>query len=134
MATEYQAAISRLASDATTAEVVQALRAHGVRPLLIKGPVLERLLYTEGPLGLWGDIDLVVEPERFEAAERVLSGLGFRMPAADVIHDGLVEHEHEWVRDGHSVDLHRGILGADGTPGPSGRRSRIVRDRWRSEA
>lgn len=50
-------AARRLAQDAVTGEVVAAMRGRGVRPLLIKGPVLEQWLY--GDWGLDGDPEVV---------------------------------------------------------------------------
>ena len=106
----------RLGSDAATGEVVMALREVGIRPLLIKGPALERALYADGTQRRWGDIDLVVEAERFDETERVLSIRGFTRVLADAPHPGLPDDEHLWVRHSQEIDLHRGIWGLDADP------------------
>ncbi len=73
-------AAQRLAQDVVTGEVVEAMRRRGVRPLLIKGPVLERWLYQDGTKRRHGDIDLVVASDQFADAEAALAELGFAMP------------------------------------------------------
>jgi hypothetical protein len=110
---KHLAAARRLASDAVTAEVVDAMRARDIPVLLFKGPVLERWLYDDGKHREYGDIDLLVAPDRFAAAERVLSDVGFRMTAARWRPFEFQEHEHEWTRGSISIDLHRGLWGFD---------------------
>jgi hypothetical protein len=97
--------------DAVTAEVADAMGAHGIRVLLFKGPVLERWLYTDGVERLYGDIDLLVAPRSFDRAEWLLGELGFRK-----VSDGWRDveahaHEHHWTRGPHTIDLHRGLWG-----------------------
>lgn len=110
------AAARRLALDAVTGEVVEAMRRRGVRPLLVKGPVLERWLYGDGTERRYGDVDLVVAHDRFADAEGVLAELGFALRLDTGTHVALPKHEHGWVRYPHSIDLHRGIWGLNGDP------------------
>ena len=49
-----------LAIDAVTAQVVTALRANGIRPLLLKGPSIAGWLYGDGAARPYGDSDLLV--------------------------------------------------------------------------
>lgn len=113
MLPEHLTAARRLASDAATAEVVEAMRARGVRTLLFKGPVLESWLYQAGSERRYGDIDLLVAPNYFASAERALAEMGFQMTLAGGRQLELSDHEHEWRRGAHSIDLHRGIWGFD---------------------
>lgn len=96
--------------DVVTAEVVQALRADGIRSILLKGPATVRLLFGEEVPRPYGDVDLLVRPDA--PAEEVLRRLGFVREVELVVHDwpelGVV-----WSResDGAVVDLHRSFFG-----------------------
>ncbi len=114
-ASHLASAARRLGQDAVTAEVVTAMRARGVRPLLIKGPVLERWLYPDAERR-YGDVDLVVCAEQFTDAEAALAGLGFVLALDPATHLGHADHEHVWVRGPDVIDLHRAIWGLDGEP------------------
>jgi hypothetical protein len=100
----------RLGLDATTAQVVEALRERGVRALLFKGPVLERWLYP-GDGRVYGDIDLLVSPASFRRAEGVLAELGFQMRFAGARASELLPYERAWRRGSFEVDLHRSVWG-----------------------
>ncbi len=91
--------------DAVTVEVVTALRAAGVRPLLMKGPLLAELY--EGAARPYADTDLLVAPEAVPDAERSLGSLGFSQAERDEdFPDPLAGHA--WRRSGGGVvDLHR---------------------------
>lgn len=52
-------------------DAVDVLRSRGIEPIVIKGPIVA-LLYPEMALRPFGDIDLCVDPDQFETAERVL--------------------------------------------------------------
>jgi hypothetical protein len=111
-----QAVMRRLGIDAATAEVIDALRAADIRALLFKGPVVERWLYDELGERLYDDIDLLVAPDTFERAERVLQQLGFEMPLAGWRDRELLTHEHNWTRGWCPVDLHRALWGFGCSP------------------
>ena len=63
--------------DAVAAEVVSALRAAGVRSLLLKGPALGAWMYDDSVERTYDDVDLLVSPEHWSAARETLLGLGF---------------------------------------------------------
>ena len=65
-----------LALDATAARVAKALGERGIRSLLLKGPSLAQWLYGDGPYRDYVDVDLLVSPEDFVGAGKVLTELG----------------------------------------------------------
>lgn len=114
------AAARTLKADATTPEVVTALRAAGVRPILLKGPVFARWLYGDAPEARsYVDVDLLVEQRLLPTAERVLAELGFVQAVEGVPEPehGLI-HSRPWVRaaDLAQVDLHQTLFGAGAAP------------------
>jgi hypothetical protein len=103
-----------LALDLATGEVVRALNAAGVANMLLKGPTMADRLYGDAPgTRNYGDIDLLVKPEDFEAAGQVLAGLGFQDRRAGIRRREAARlQERPWHRDGLAyiaVDLHRGF-------------------------
>jgi hypothetical protein len=66
-----------LALDVSLAEIVRALAADWVRPLVIKGPGHARWLYDDPAERRYGDIDLLVAPADFDVAYRCVAVLGF---------------------------------------------------------
>jgi hypothetical protein len=113
MSAGHLPAARRLGLDATTAQVVEALRERGVRALLFKGPVLERWLYPDGRV--YGDIDLLVSPASFRRAEGALAELGFelRFVGARAGEQWHWPHERVWRRGSFDVDLHRSVWGVN---------------------
>ena len=105
------AAARALAVDATTAEVVRAFDGAGVESILLKGPVMARLLdLGDRP---YGDADLLVPVRRRAFAEAELAILGF-VPVADIRPELISLHAQPWrrSRDGAVVDLHHTIWGS----------------------
>jgi Uncharacterised nucleotidyltransferase len=100
----------RLGLDATTAQVVEALRERGVRALLFKGPVLERWIYPDDGR-VYGDIDLLASPASFRRAEGALAELGFQMRFAGARAGERLPYERAWGRGSFDVDLHRSVWG-----------------------
>jgi hypothetical protein len=99
----------RLALDSALGDVIRALAARGARPLLIKGPAFASWLYDDPRERPYGDIDLLVAPERFAAAENVLSELGFESWASRTRPSERSAHHEEWIRPGTlpvAVELH----------------------------
>ncbi len=100
-----------LVVDWQSAEVTEALAADGVPSLLMKGPVIARLLYRDGAVRSYSDTDLLVPRDRIRAAAGALEGLGY--VRADLDPDDVV-HSSTWVRrslSGGMVDLHRTLAG-----------------------
>jgi len=111
---DVERAAHALGLDVATAEVTQMLESRGVPCVLLKGPATARWLYADDPDGRsYLDVDLGVDPEQFEAAERLLVELGFVNPYA-TFRVSAMTHESVWERPGSppvTVDLHRGFHG-----------------------
>ncbi len=72
-----------------TIQAIAALRSVGAEPLLLKGWAAARL-YPERGLRPYGDIDLCVRPEQYEAAVAALTGRAAETGVVD-LHRGLPE-------------------------------------------
>jgi hypothetical protein len=98
-----------MAVDQMTCEVVTAFRAAAIPVVLLKGPSIAQWLYPSGGR-VYGDSDLLVSPQDFSRATRVLGELGFGEPMR-----GRAAHAHTYRRRdssvGHElcVDLHRSL-------------------------
>jgi len=102
-----------LTLDRALGQVVDAFAAGGIGPLLIKGPAFARWLYADEHERPYRDIDLLVAPERFEAARRCLVELGFEQPLAGSHLYESSEHHEVWVRSGRPavvVELHHTLF------------------------
>ena len=102
--------------DRWTAEVVTAMRADGIRPLLLKGPGTARWLYPDPADRAYRDVDLIVSPSQLAGAQLVLRRIGYE----ELVYPTWVEpHARCWVRpaDGAQVDLHRTLHCLEGAPG-----------------
>jgi hypothetical protein len=113
LAYELVSGARRLILDAAAAKAVTAMRARGLRPILIKGPAIERRLYPEGVRRRYEDVDLFVAPPELDAATAVLLELGYRMRLPErwlgVRLTELPEHAIELSRRGPGaadIDLH----------------------------
>jgi predicted nucleotidyltransferase len=108
--------------DAAAGEVLAAFGDAGVDALLLKGRGLATLLYGRGDHRSFSDVDLLVAPERFDAAERVLPKLGYAHGDVDIDDVGRVVHAHTWVRTAPPstadppIDLHRWLPGSCADP------------------
>jgi len=105
----------RLRVDSWTAEVVNALRARGIRTVLLKGPVIARWLYRGLPAErVYCDCDLLVGPDDTVSARALLTELGFRAQEHPLIE---VDEHHARIflraSDGANVDLHRTLHGME---------------------
>ena len=101
--------------EATTAEVVGALAAAGVGHISLKGPLLKRRLFPGGDEHVSADVDVLVNPDHWAAAETQLADLGFEPLLLDIIPGDRPNHARPYVRSTGepSVDLHRTLLGAE---------------------
>jgi hypothetical protein len=105
--------------DRVTGEVVAALRDSGVPSVVLKGPVIARLLYDDGTSRPYGDSDLLVPETRLAEAESVLRRLGFRPSVTSEDFPSRPErHAAEWRReqDNSYVDIHWTLPGAGAPP------------------
>ena len=103
---------------AALAEVHERLVAGGIDSIVLKGLPLSQRLHGNPLLRESIDIDLLVPPERFGAAEEILLGSGWRRTRPDfretpkrrLWHDRLVK-DALFVRPGGvAVELHRRLL------------------------
>lgn len=99
-------AARRLAIDAATAEVVTALRAAGIRSVLLKGPAIAARLYDDPLERGYGDFDLLVEATSHPEAIAVVRQLGFADVWAGVRASERSRHSSTWTRPGSTLDLH----------------------------
>ena len=103
-------AFRRLALDSAVATLVPALRARGVRPVLIKGPAIAGWLYEDPRERPYGDIDLLIAPGQFALAEQVMAEHGFIAAASGLRNAERVKHHERWTRPGAQeirIELHR---------------------------
>jgi hypothetical protein len=87
---EYKDACLRAALlEKTASEVVRALQAEGIEPLLMKGPAVARV-YPDRALRPYGDIDLAVAPDSFARAFDIVRNFVPRFGSID-LHAGVRE-------------------------------------------
>jgi hypothetical protein len=115
------AAAHTLAVDQVTAEVVSALRARGVEPVLLKGPSFARWLYPAKTLRPYADSDFLVGPDDQLVAAEVLKSLGFADPMETALEHERDDHSRTFHRRRHGggddeVDLHFTLSGARADP------------------
>jgi putative nucleotidyltransferase-like protein len=111
-----KSAAAIMALDATAAKVVEALERHQIPAILLKGPALTRWLYDRRIERSYGDVDLLVSPDDFDAAAQVLRCLGYQQPILPR-RPGLISatansnarHFRHRSRGSADVDLHRGF-------------------------
>ena len=112
-AASVEATAGNLRIDAATAEVLRAFDAVCIRGVLLKGPALAAW-YADEPARSYLDCDLWVGPADVEAAEEVLTRLGFSLLVDERgLPSWWQEHASSWSRDvdGVVVDLHRRLQG-----------------------
>ena len=101
-----------LANDAATAEIAQAMRAAGVRAIVLKGPAVRAWVYENDSRRMSMDIDLLISWSQLEDAERTLAGLGYRYLGIDAVGPNR-PHCRVWElpRSKMMLELHRQIAG-----------------------
>jgi Uncharacterised nucleotidyltransferase len=116
-ANELLAAAGSLTLDAVAAEVVATFQRVGIRSVLLRGPAIARWLYDDGTPRPYSDIDLLVAPSEFAAAEGILVDLGFVQHSLEVaLPAERPRHAHTWERARLMVDLHRTLIGIAAPP------------------
>jgi hypothetical protein len=109
-----RAAMRCLALDVAAVATHAALAERGIASVLLKGAGLGRLLGLEHRRR-YSDVDLLVAPATFHAAQQLLRGLGYRSATAGFRADEWgCWHERPWRIPGPlelTVDLHRGFAG-----------------------
>lgn len=108
-------AAHQLALDAAAVEAMRALSDRGTPSLLLKGPAVARRLCPDDPARRsYCDVDLLVPPASFAAAEAVLATLGYRCTIEGARPGDSWWHAHSWFRPGPpriEIDLHRSFTG-----------------------
>ncbi len=110
MRRDYESAARALAVEAALIEVVDRLAGDGIDVVLFKGPAIARWLYDDPAERDFDDLDLLVAPDRYDRAGRVLAAAGFAERPALAGDGESSRHAALWTRDGPpavSIDLHR---------------------------
>lgn len=107
-------AVRNLVIDRLTAEIAGTFAAEGIETLILKGPVLAEWLYP-GEVRPYGDSDLMVAPSNWEAAVRILRGLGFSDHLGPMAHPRMESFASTaFLRGEDNLDLHCALHGLDG--------------------
>ena len=106
-------AAQALALDAAAVDTIRRLEAADIDVLLIKGPVTGLRLYPGSPGARnYCDVDLLVAPDNFAAAQHVLAGNGYEPGAPGVRPSEIDDREVKWYYPGDArlpIDLHRSL-------------------------
>ena len=108
------AAARCLALDSLAARTADLLTSAGVSTVLLKGPATAaRLLGDRRDQRVYTDVDLLVAPDQFAAAQQVLQSNGYRSGLVGLRDSEWVWHERPWRAPAAdlTVDLHRGFAG-----------------------
>ena len=87
---------------------IKTMFAKEILPIFLKGSVISKLLYGETQYKCVGDIDIYVEPEKFNQAEKLLLANGYRLGPRE----NLALHT-TYICDQNSIELHRFIVGGE---------------------
>jgi hypothetical protein len=103
--------------DAATVEVLGRFERDGIDVLLLKGAATAWWLYGPETARTYQDCDLLVAPDRVQAAARALDELGFeRIDDRADPHLWPEARAQSWVRDGAQIDLQWRLPGVEGDP------------------
>ena len=95
---------ANMVSRALAEETVRALAAGGLRPMLLKGAAVDRLVYPADLPRTMADVDPLLDHSEIETAERCLSQRGFvRVEPSDEEDD---RYHTVMVSQGRAVELH----------------------------
>jgi hypothetical protein len=101
--------------DAATVECISALRAGGIRAILLKGPVTARWLYPDAAARNYLDADLLVARSEFGRALQILERLGYRDTQAHRSSNEKPPHARALILD-RPFDSSRGVQIPSGIP------------------
>ena len=114
--------------DAALAKILPALQAAAVPTIVLKGPVLSRLVYPDPSLRPYSDIDLTVrEPDELRVVETLLATGLVEVPHGAEV-DRLTHAHH--VHGGGA--FHRVFMAPDGRAAASWWSFTSIRSRWGS--
>lgn len=90
----------------------EAMAPHGIRWMVVKGPVVAELLYGDPSLRTYDDLDILVSPADFERTIGVLEAAGFRLLDRnwDLIWREFRGQLHFSLRMGTVADVHWHLL------------------------
>jgi len=92
------------------------LDARGIPAILLKGPTIARWLYT-GEVRYSQDVDLLVSPAQFGAAQLALAELGYDVPLADAASCEIGPNTTTLRNpNGIRIDLHHRLIGTPAVP------------------
>lgn len=107
----FSGAASRLYLDHLALTLTEALRALGIRAVLLKGASLRYLLYDDDEVRRYTDVDLLVAPQNVARAAEFLEGEGFRDRFKGAGAGETVSYAREFRSDRAYVDLHWSLPG-----------------------
>lgn len=110
--------------DAAAVQLFDAFGRAGIDALLLKGPVLARVLYEGQERRTYVDIDVLIAPRHRESGREALRGLGYAVsPEVFAVDDvGRVVHSETWVGKPPfaerelAIDVHFWLAGARADP------------------
>lgn len=113
----------RVATELLHGEVAHLLGTAGIPVLHVKGPTVIRWLHPDGRRQ-WGDVDVLLPPDRVDDAREVLAACGFGELFPGVDHRSSEDHSVVLARaagsaGGGEVDLHHRFPGIGLAPGPA---------------
>lgn len=100
--TYFKASLLSQSNDVCAAEITKAFNEAGIKHFYFKGQALKSL-YEDKALRLMGDIDLYVDPNRFEDAIAMMQQLGYSKKESE-------DHHVELEKKNHMVELHRRMV------------------------
>ena len=94
--------------DLELERVLERFRAASIEPVLLKGAALRQEVYSASVERPMGDVDLLVAPDRFDAALELLGSLGYRLESQE-IREAYRRHHYHFLAlhpAGFTIELH----------------------------